>query len=84
MTISKKTLDEAIKLYKEYWGIETTDICAYVILMKLAQIANDLELQVNKKVSGAEFRNIISVYAHCEATNETIYKAIELLGIKII
>lgn len=82
MTISKKTLDEAIIFIRDYWDIanlkdkDTKLNWSYVKCDKLSK-------SVMNKISSCDFHDIISAYARCNATNETIYKAIELLGIEI-
>lgn len=81
MTISKKTLDEAIKDIRDFWDITN--------LKNKDKILNSSHKKCEKlsksvgNISHHIFLDIISAYVRCEANNETIYKAIELLGIEI-
>ena len=77
MTISKKTLDEAIKLYKEYVAKDFS----HNIYVKHFRLLEELLSNIN--ITAINVSELIGIFVTCEKTNETIYKAIELLGIEI-
>lgn len=85
MTISKKTLDELIETYRKFWqnNIKEGSLAFQQFLEKSREVSHKLELQTNRKIWDTRFCDLVSVYVRCNATNETIYKAIELLGIEI-
>ena len=84
MKVSKKTLDEAIKIGRKYqdsklldsYGHKFFDICKS-LAKETYHIDNPFYMRTDY------FWSIILTYIKCNATNETIYKAIELLGIEI-
>ena len=77
MKISKKTLDEAIELYKEYVAKDFSHNI-YVKHFRLLE-----ELLANIPITVISVSELISIFIIKEKSNETIYKAIELLGIEI-
>ena len=77
MKISKKMLDEAIELYKEYAAKDFSHNI-YVKHFRLVE-----ELLSNIPITALIVSELISIFVTCEKPNETIYKAIELLGIEI-
>lgn len=87
MKISKKTLDEAIKLGREYVVEDTytrDNIKYYDKCTKLEKEANsDIDWEKDVCFSAVYFYEIIEICAQLNKPNETIYKAIELLGIDI-
>lgn len=80
MTISKKTLDEAIETYRDYRANEYPT----ELFEKHWNELKKLTYQINYSVQDTELHFIISAFVNNYKTNETIYKAIELLGINII
>lgn len=84
MTISKKKLDKTIDLCRKY----LKEMCPTHIFKEFYKqcdnLAESLKSDNNSdKINQDCFCDLIFVYVHCEMSNETIYKAIELLGIKI-
>lgn len=78
MTVSKKTLDKFIEVYRKFWKTEET-----VYLKCIGDYCRTLENQTDYIISWVSFSEIVGSYTKYNATNETIYKAIELLKIEI-
>lgn len=84
MKIDKNTLNKLIEVYREFWATDTNnskklDTC----LSKINKVSHELEVQTGGIMRDVRFRDLVSIYVRCDATNEIIYKAIDLLGIKI-
>lgn len=84
MTISKKTLDEAIILVRKYRCDTTKNgLCDEDIFDAICAKCRDLCKQINCKFLPSDIYDLFWLYCKANATTETIYKAIELLGIEI-
>lgn len=82
MKISKQTLDEAIQTYREYLAKNLHNALGDKFFHQCVRLEKACYVYDNDFYA-VYFYNIISTYVRCNATNETIYKAIELLGIEI-
>ena len=84
MKISKQTLDEAIQTYREYLAKKLHNALGHKFFHQCERLEKECYVYDNNfYMTVVNFYNIISTYIWCNATNETIYKAIELLGIEI-
>ena len=84
MKISKQTLDEAIKIGRKYQDSKLLDSYGHKFFDICKSLAKETYHIDNSFYMRADyFWDIILTYIKCNATNETIYKAIELLGIEI-
>lgn len=76
MKINKQILDKAIKLYRKFYN--SGDI---KIFDKFVVICREIGFGLERYPS--QFADLIRIYVFSEATNKTIYKAFELLGVEI-
>ena len=83
MKISKKMLDEAIELVRKSWAMTAEGKDGYYESRKAWGKMRKLSECLENQIDEYAFNAIINTYVRCNATNETIYKAIELLGIEI-
>lgn len=84
MKISKQALDEAIQTYREYLAKNLHNALGDKFFHQCVRLEKECYVYDNNfYMTVVYFYNIISTYIRCNATNETIYKAIELLGIEI-
>lgn len=84
MKISKNTLDELIFLQRVYWNPNTPTSVTDNLFEKRKALSDSLQKQTEWEIYVNTFIDLTAVYVCCNATNETIYKAIELLGITIV
>lgn len=82
MKIDKNTLNKLIEVCKEFWAA-TNSIKLDACLDKIREISHELEVQTGGIMWDTRFSDLVSIYVRCGSTNEIIYKAIELLNIKI-
>ena len=84
MKISKKTLDEAIETYREYLAKKLNNELGHKFFHQCMRLEEECYVyDSNFYMTVVDFYNIISTYIRGKATNETIYNAIELLGVEI-
>lgn len=78
MKISKKILDELIEVNREVWQVKSVTIKHCLDKCREIGHENKIDSILCERLCG-----LISTYVRCNTTNETIYKAIEMLGIEI-
>lgn len=81
MKVSKQMLNKAIGLCRTY----LKEMCPTHIFQEFYKQCDNLAESLNNsnKINQDCFCDLIFVYVHCEMPDETIHKAIELLGIEI-